>query len=151
MLISMKMGIIGIFAIIAVFAGTAIYAYAKTSALPRVKTITVGTTAFSVEVADTLALRAKGLSGHAPLGAKNGMLFVFKSPSGGAFWMQGMLFPLDFVWIRNGAVVGVTENARPMSETGYQLYYPPVPVTNVLEINAGAVKKFGIRTGDKVK
>lgn len=145
----MKMGILIFFVSMCALAGV-VYAHAALSAVPRVKTIKVGTTVFAVEIADTLALRAKGLSGHAPFGAKGGMLFIFKSPSGGAFWMQGMLFPLDFVWIKNGTVVGVTENARPMKETGYKLYYPPMPADTVLEVNAGMVKKFGITAGNRV-
>jgi len=110
----------------------------------------VGKTIFSVEVADTAIARMKGLSGHAPLGATEGMLFVFPKPSSGSFWMQGMLFPIDFVWINNGKVVGVTENARPMKETGFMLYPPPQPVDRVLEVSAGAVRKFKIRKGDMV-
>ncbi|MDO8582708.1 MAG: DUF192 domain-containing protein [bacterium] len=126
------------------------WAYAQSARPLAVKTIHVGKTAFMVEIADTFMSRGKGLSGHAPLRVKQGMLFIFSSPSAGAFWMQGMTFPIDFVWIHKGAVVGVTENARPMSETGYKLYYPPVPVDRVLELNAGAVKKFGIKIGAKV-
>lgn len=146
----MKMSVLGIFFICSAF-GIVVWAYAETARPLAVKTLRVGKTAFSIEVADTFIARGKGLSGHAPLTAKQGMLFVFPSPSSGAFWMQGMLFPLDFVWIRNGMVMGVTENARPMSETGYKLYYPPMPVDRVLEINAGSVKKFGIKIGAKVQ
>lgn len=146
----MKMGIFGFLLFIG-FCGFIAYAHAETTRPLRVRTLTISKTIFTVEVADTFVSRAKGLSGHAPLPAKHGMLFVFKSPSDGAFWMQGMLFPLDFVWIKKGIVVGVTENARPIKEIGYKLYYPPMPVDNVLEVNAGTVKRFGIRMGDKVK
>ena len=142
--------ILGITLIVLVYGGAS-WAYAEVTRPLAVKTIRVGKTSFSVEVVGTILSRGKGLSGHAPLGAKQGMLFVFPSPSAGAFWMQGMTFPLDFVWIKNGVVVGVTENARPMSETGYKLYYPPVPVNSVLELNAGSVKKFGIKIGAKVQ
>lgn len=110
----------------------------------------VGVTPFVVEVASTFIDRARGLSGHAPLGRNDGMLFVFPTPSAGAFWMDGMLYPLDFIWIANGRVVGVAENAPPMNVGGYKLYYPPVPVDYVLEVNAGTVKKFGIGVGNKV-
>lgn len=131
-----------------------VFTYVRTHAdsvqkLP-IAAIQVGATPFVVEVASTFMERAQGLSGHVPLGANDGMLFVFPSPSAGAFWMQGMLFPIDFVWIADGRVVGVTEDALPMSETGYQLYYPPAPVDQVLEINAGAVREFGIAAGDAV-
>lgn len=130
--------------------GFGLLAYAAARKPLAVQTVTIGKTVFVTEIADTYIARAKGLSGHAPLSAKQGMLFIFPSPSAGAFWMQGMLFPIDFVWIKNGMVMGVTENARPMAETGYRLYYPPVPVDRVLEISAGAAKKFGIKIGDKV-
>src|SRR3989344_23852 len=143
----MKMAsIFGISLGIILFSG-AVWTYAQVARPLPVKNIRIGKTSFSVDVANTFISRGKGLSGHAPLGAQQGMLFVFPSPSAGAFWMWGMAFPLDFVWIKNGMVLGVTENARPMVETGYRLYYPPVPVTHVLEINAGSVKKFGIKIG----
>ena len=150
MLYIMKMVIVlGISLIIFALTGAAV-AYAQTTRPLAVKTLRVGKATFSVEIADTFMSRGKGLSGHAPLAAKQGMLFVFSTPSSGAFWMQGMTFPIDFVWIKNGMVMGVTENARPMSETGYRLYFPPMPVDRVLEVNAGAVKKFGVKIGDKV-
>ena len=150
MLYIMKMAtVFGISLIVLAF-GAAAWAYAESARPLAVKTVHVGKTAFMAEIADTFMSRGKGLSGHAPLRVKQGMLFIFSSPSAGAFWMQGMTFPIDFVWIRKGVVVGVTENARPMSETGYKLYYPPVPVDRVLELNAGSVKKFGVKIGNKV-
>lgn len=137
------------FSLVVLLGGLLLFLRASAAALP-VRRFAVGKTVFSVEVADTAMSRMKGLSGHAPLGVKEGMLFVFPRPSSGAFWMQGMLFPLDFVWVNNGKVVGVTEDARPMKETGYRLYPPPQPVDRVLELNAGAVRKFKIKKGDMV-
>lgn len=140
--------------VVCAVAAFGIFAYLRTYAdseakLPIVH-LRVGVTPFVVEVASTFIERGRGLSGHAPLGTNDGMLFVFPSPSAGAFWMQGMLFPLDFIWIKDGVVVGVTEDVRPMSETGYKLYYPPEPVDQMLEVNAGTVKKFGIIIGSTV-
>ena len=146
----MKMVSLSIISLIVIALIGVSWAYASPTRPLAVISLKIGKTIFRVEVADTYIARGKGLSGHAPLGIKHGMLFVFPSPSSGAFWMQGMLFPLDFVWIKNGLVMGVTENALPMSQTGYKLYYPPVPVDRVLEISAGAVKKFGVKIGDRV-
>lgn len=131
--------------------GITFYAYAEVSRPLRTAKVTVGKTVFTAEVADTYISRARGLSGHAPLAPKHGMLFIFQSPSAGAFWMQGMTFPIDFIWIKKGMVMGVTENAQPMSITGYHLYYPPIAIDRVLEVSAGSVKKFGIKIGDKVQ
>src|SRR5438094_9545272 len=55
-----------------------------------------------VEVARTDAEREKGLGGHAPLGQYDGMLFIFDQPAPYAFWMKGMTFPLDMLWIDGG-------------------------------------------------
>ena len=126
------------------------FVFARAATPLKTISLRVGKISFSVEVADTPLARMKGLSGHKPLLAYRGMLFIFNIPSQYSFWMKGMLFPLDFVWIHQGVVVGITEHARPMSETGYRLYAPPAPVTHVLEINAGAARRFGIRIGDAV-
>ena len=120
---------------------------------PRVssaRTVSVGRHAFSVEVADTMASRARGLSGHAPLGENEGMLFIFQGITSGPFWMKDMLFPLDLIWIRDGIVVGTTENALPMSQTGFLLYPPPMAVDAVLEVNVGTVKRLHVIRGDEV-
>ena len=140
---------VGLFFVI-VGLGVATVLWVKSSYGVRTALVTVGRTAFTSFIADTPIGRTQGLSGHAPLSERGAMLFVFDRPTEDAFWMQGMLFPLDFVWISRGEVVGVTENARPMSETGFMLYRPPMFVDRVLEINAGAARKFGIRAGDKV-
>lgn len=130
--------------------GIAAFAWVKSSA-GRAQTVKVGDTDFIAFVADTDLRKAQGLSGHAPLGEREGMIFEFGLPTESPFWMQGMLFPLDFIWISRGEVVGVTENALPMSETGFMLYRPPMFVDRVLEVNAGTVEKFGIMPGDRVR
>lgn len=124
--------------------------FVQAAAPIKIIPLRVGKTSFSAAVADTPLARMQGLSGHKPLALYEGMLFIFSTPSRYSFWMKGMLFPLDLVWIHKGVVIGITENARPMRETGYRLYPSPASVTHVLEINAGAARRFGIRIGDKV-
>ena len=53
----------------------------------------------AVEVADTPEARALGLGGHAPLEDGQGMLFVFGARGRFPFWMRGMTFPLDMLWL----------------------------------------------------
>jgi uncharacterized membrane protein (UPF0127 family) len=111
--------------------------------------------AVTMEVAKTDAERQKGLGGHAPLGETDGMLFVFEQSSFHAFWMKGMLFPLDLMWIENGQVVYVERNAPHFApETPDRLlpvYAPLVPATYVLEVNAGFADKYGIGAGTTVE
>lgn len=108
-----------------------------------------------VELARTDAERAKGLGGHAPLGPREGMLFVFERPDRHGFWMKGMTFPLDIMWIRDGQVVHVERNVPPpapgMTDRELPVYQPSVPSTMVLEVNAGFTRQHGIASGTPVQ
>lgn len=108
--------------------------------------------AFAVELAVTPQERARGLSGRESLGRKSGMLFIFEGDTVPAFWMRGMLIPLDIVWLdATGEVAGVAANLSPAGEGGQPpLYYPPRPIRYVLEINAGLAQELGIAQGSKV-
>lgn len=108
--------------------------------------VRVGEIVFRVEVAETPEQQARGLAGRETLEADRGMLFVFSSFGVHRFTMNGMLFPLDFIWIRENRVIGVTENAAP----GTAVINPPEAVDAVLEVNAGAAAEFGIKAGDAV-
>jgi len=107
---------------------------------------------FKVEVADTALSRMRGLSGRQSLGKDEGMLFVFPVSAQYTFWMKGMKFPLDLVWIQNGSVIGVTMNVpTPTSTFDFATYLPPSPVSRVLEVNAGTVERLGVSIGDKIE
>jgi len=84
------------------------------------------------------------------------MWFVYSAEHAATYWMNGMLFPLDIVWV-NGAltVVDVTYGA-PVPAPGTspdQLprYSPSAPVQYVLEINAGLADELGIVPGEHVR
>ncbi|MBI4094378.1 MAG: DUF192 domain-containing protein [Candidatus Liptonbacteria bacterium] len=115
---------------------------------------------FSVLIADTAIERTRGLSGRPSLREDEGMLFLFESPGAYGFWMKGMRFPIDIVWIRGDRVVGITEHVPvPTSALNLPTYYPPEPVDPVrdrisngvdavLEINAGLAARHGFQIGD---
>jgi uncharacterized membrane protein (UPF0127 family) len=135
-------------------AGAAAWWFRGRGAPMRTATLAVGGHEFRVEVADTIPLRERGLSGREKLEDGRGMLFVFSAPGRHGFWMKGMRFALDFMWIRGGRVVGVTENAPPYAEGASllpRMYYPPEEADMVLEVAAGAVARLGVRVGDKVE
>lgn len=108
-------------------------------------------TILKVEIADTAGARSTGLSGHAPLAEDEGMYFIFPVPAIYPFWMKGMTFPIDIVWIRGEKIVGISENAAVPGSGGIQIYSPPGLVDRVLEINAGAAKALGLVEGKMVK
>lgn len=114
--------------------------------------VRIGGYEYAVDVADTIPAKAQGLSGRAGLASGEGMLFVFDSPQMQTFWMHGMLFPIDIVWILDDTVVGVTENAPiPTSQFETPTFSSPSPINRVLEVAAGTALKNGIVVGSKVE
>lgn len=115
--------------------------------------LTIGRTLFQVEVARTSDKITQGLSDRTAIGA-DGMLFVLPQRNIPSFWMFHMKFPLDFIWIDGDTVVDVTEHVpAPVNGTldhALPTYSPKSPVTHVLELPDGAVKKNAITVGDVV-
>ena len=111
-----------------------------------------GHTEYQVDVATSLIAQAQGLSGRATMPEHTGMLFVFSQAAPRYFWMKDMNFALDFVWIRDGKVVGLNENIQPPSATKGKIdrINSNEPADQVLEINAGQIAKQGIKIGDTV-
>ena len=103
---------------------------------------------FLVEVARTRKERERGLMFRKNLAENQGMLFVFPQEKPRWFWMKNTLIPLDMIFIdRNQRIIGIVEQAIPEKEDllgGWKSKF-------VLEINAGLVKKCGIKEGDKVE
>ena len=111
---------------------------------------------FEVEVADTERLIRKGLTGRPYLEERRGMLFIPDGPEAGDFWMKGMLFPLDIIWISIDCrvadvttYVNLPEPGTPDDEIRRYRSYPAAAYT--LEVNSGEADRFRIRVGDKVK
>lgn len=114
--------------------------------------VTIASTTLTARVADTAALRSRGLSGSLPLGLLEGMFFVFPEVAYHSFWMSDLTFPIDIIWITDdGKIVGVAENAMPVASDQEPIYYlPPVPVRYVLEVAAGSYARYGFATGTPV-
>jgi len=115
----------------------------------------IGRGRWQVEIADDGWERTKGLAGRPSLAKDRGMLFIFQEPARYNFWMKGMRFPLDIVWIRSvsqeeGVVVNITEKAPSLKLFRTLYYSPKEPADWVLEINAGQVRQWGINVGDRV-
>jgi uncharacterized membrane protein (UPF0127 family) len=108
-----------------------------------------GSARFTVEVADTTALRAQGLMHRPSMPRGAGMLFVYDAPATVSFWMRNTLIPLDMIFAdETGRVTRVHANARPLDET-------PIPggdgVQYVLEINGGLSADLGIVPGTEMR
>ncbi len=141
---------IGIFLITAIVAVvTFIISGEKGKQLPT-RTVTIGERTMNVEIADTVASRITGLSGRGFMGEDEGMFFIFPDSTIQKFWMKGMKFPIDIIWINGDKVIGMVMGAKPETGLDYTIYSSPEPADKVLEINAGLTQKFGIKIGDIV-
>jgi uncharacterized membrane protein (UPF0127 family) len=102
---------------------------------------------FQVAVADTMALRSRGLSGHPGLGPMEGMLFVFSKPGIQTFWMKDMNFSIDMIWIaKSGEIVHIEPDVPP--DTYPETFSSSKDALYVLEVSAGAMHDLGIDVGD---
>lgn len=107
----------------------------------------LGGEAFVFEVADTDALRIKGLSGRNALHKGKGMLFVFPEDGRYGFWMKDMRFPIDIVWLdRSHRIIEVKKGASPSSYP--EVFLPVLPARYVIEIQAGFFEKYQLKIGD---
>jgi len=103
-------------------------------------------------LADNPQKRTQGLSGRSGLPQNSGLLFLFDEPGNYSFWMKEMKFSLDFVFIENDQIVDLSENvAYPQNGEEPQTIIAKRDFNKVLELNAGLVKKMGIRVGQKIK
>lgn len=123
----------------------------RKDAVPPKGNLSVGSQVLFVEVARTAFEKARGLSDRENLCPDCGMLFVYESPKIQNFWMMGMKFALDFVFIREGAVVEVRENIPVTDFSGVVTRIQSREEADmVLEVKAGFTSRNNIKTGDRV-
>jgi uncharacterized membrane protein (UPF0127 family) len=103
-----------------------------------------------LELAITEAEKEKGLGYRDTLAPNHGMLFVYQQKDRYGFWMKGMRFPLDYIWIDGNIIVDLSPNIpAPMNDTVQPVSLSPkAPVDKVLEVNAGTIQSLGIKIGD---
>lgn len=106
------------------------------------------THAFTIELADTEAARAKGLMMRPYLPSAAGMLFAYPAPQRAQFWMANTLIPLDMIFAApDGTILGVHANAIPQDRTTID---GGPGVQYVLEINGGLAARLGIVAGGRL-
>jgi uncharacterized membrane protein (UPF0127 family) len=104
-----------------------------------------------VEVADTPREQEKGLGERDSLAWDHGMYFEYDRPAFYAFWMKGMRFSIDIVWLREGRIVDLDPNVPFEEGSNGPTLRPAELVDAVLEVPAGYAAVHGWRIGDRVK
>ena len=102
----------------------------------------------TIEIAETLEEKSRGLMFRPKIPDDTGMLFPYGAPQEITMWMKNTYASLDMVFIRgDGTVHRIEANTEPMSE---RVIPSEGPVVAVLELAAGAAAKYGLKAGDKV-
>src|SRR4051812_4294355 len=98
-------------------------------------TVTIGNHPFAVEVVKTDLDRQIGLTKYQAIASNQGMLFLFDTPGFYTFWMKGMKFPIDIIFIHDDTIVSFVENATVTSPNDPQplTYKPESSANKVLE------------------
>ncbi len=89
------------------------------------------------------------------MGKGKGMLFLYTHRGQQAFWMKGMRFPIDIIWLDNRRIVHIEHDVPPpprgTSDADLPVYRPARPANAVLEIAAGIARELGLRNGALVR
>ena len=117
------------------------------------KQVCIGNKAcFNYEIADTDEKKILGLGNRDFLWENDGMLFPFPEKSSPGFWMKGMRFPIDIIWIDSEMKVsGIVRDFQPCEPNEQcTAVYPDEKIIYVLEINAGLSERHGLEAGDAI-
>ena len=114
------------------------------------KTVLINGTKLKAEVARTPAAQQAGLSGRPCIEADQAMLFIFDHLGQYAFWMKGMKFPIDIVWIgADHRVVGMEIYVK-VSTYPDRFVNKDHPAQYVLEMQDNRAKSLGVNIGTEI-
>ena len=108
----------------------------------------IGKAIIKTELAVLPKERERGLMFRESMDEQEGMFFVFESGSSQRFWMKNTRIPLDIGYISSDGVLIEIHKGKPYDLSGVPSHSNDIKF--VLELNAGAYKKLGIRLGDRV-
>jgi uncharacterized membrane protein (UPF0127 family) len=120
------------------------------------KTVAIGATVFTVDLAADDNARMPGLSRRTSLPADYGMLFMYPRPRSARraeFWMKDCLMDLDIAFISadRRIVTIYTMKAEPGTPDDKLRRYPPTSdMQFALEVAPGELARRGIKVGDPV-
>lgn len=108
----------------------------------------------NIEIANTKEKRNKGLGYRESLASDSGMLFIHDNSQKYTYWMKGMEFPIDIMWISGDTIADFIPNVpipvEGQTDETLERYSSTVDVNRVLETNAGFINEKNIQKGDKI-
>ncbi len=114
----------------------------------KINKIKIGGSEFKAEIVNTPEKLERGLGNRENICDNCGMLFIFPKSEKHSFWMKGMRFGIDVVWINGNEVVYIEKDVP----FGYgKVMNPEKQSDKVLEIKGGTAERVGIKVGDVVE
>jgi len=93
-----------------------------------------------------------GLSIKSSMQENEGMLFIFDEPTRQSFWMKGMKFPIDIIWLdENLSIVHIEKSLDPCETWNpCPAYKPTAEALYVLETISGFSEEHDLKIGKRI-
>lgn len=102
-----------------------------------------------LDVADTPQLRRQGLGGRDGLAENQGMIFLYGVSGEYGYWMKGMNFPIDMIWLNaEDEIVTIKTSVPP--DTYPEVFYPTESARKIIEVSAGVAAELNLEVGDQL-
>ena len=116
------------------------------------KKISIKGNIIPVEIVKSREEQRRGLGYRNKLPPNHGMLFIYPSPGKRIFWMKGMQFAIDIIWIYKNTVVHIEKKVPPpvlmTADDKLITYGQGIVADMVLELNSGESDQLHL--GDKI-
>ena len=115
--------------------------------------VSIGDAKVLADIADTPDKMNLGLGIRDNMTESQGMLFPFQSEGQWGFWMSGMKFPIDIIWINADKQVVHIEHSLPPCPNiaDCPTHTPEKQAKYVLETTAGFAQRHNVTEGTKVE
>ena len=126
--------------------------YANFQIKDKLKIIFRDKPSINLEIADTKEKRKLGLMYRKHLNLNEGIIFDYKGMNYVKLWMKNTKIPLDIIFLQNNEIIHIKERASPC--LNHEIHCPTFgsekPVNFIIEVNAGIIKDYDLKVGDKL-
>ena len=126
--------------------------YANFQIKDKLKIIFRDKPSINLEIADTKEKRKLGLMYRKHLKLNEGIIFDYKGMNYVKIWMKNTQIPLDIIFLQNNEIVYIKEKALPCfnPKIDCPTFGTEKPVNFIIEVNAGIIKDYDLKVGDKL-
>lgn len=127
------------------------YGHISADTDPKFTTLFIGSTKFTVEIADTPKKQEIGMMYRESMPDDFGMLFPYKYDEHLGFWMRNCKISLDIIYLdKDKRVINIHANVPPCPGDPCKSYYSKRPARYVLELRGKRAAELGLKEGDEV-